>query len=160
MSNLSLGKWISLLYRYGQIYVTKELEPYNIGKGQILFLLALYQNDGVLQEELAQQINIDKGTTARAIGKLEKAGYVTRKPNEKDLRSNQIFLTPKAQEFKPHLCSVLRRWTEILSAGMTEEEVEKAFDLLIKMAQNATNHIEKDRTLSRGERRNTHETTK
>ncbi len=143
MSNLYLGKWISLLYRYGQIYMTKELEPFNIGKGQFLFLIALYHEDGLLQEELADCLNIDKGTTARAIAKLEQFGYVTRRPKQKDLRSNQVFLTQQAQDFKPHLYSILEKWTGILSDGMSIEEIEKAFSLLEKMALNATNYIDK-----------------
>jgi DNA-binding MarR family transcriptional regulator len=146
MSNISIGKWISLLYRYGHIYVTKELEPYNIGKGQILFLLALYYKDGLPQEELAGFLNIDKGTTARAIGKLEKSGYVRKKPNQKDLRANQVFLTHQAKELEPHIYTILQDWTDILCAGMTEAEVGKAFSLLTKMAQNATDHIQKDRS--------------
>lgn len=145
MTDVFLGRWISLLYRYGHIYVTKELEPYGIGKGQFMFLLALYQRDGLLQEEVATLFRIDKGTTARAISKLEAAGYVSRKPNHQDLRSNHIFLTQQAKDFEPKLNAILKRWNDILSAGMTEEEVAKALDLLTKMAHNATAHIKKDR---------------
>jgi len=145
MTNVFWGRWISLLYRYGLMFVTRELEPYNIGKGQFMFLLALYQRDGVLQEEVAALFNIDKGTTARAISKLEKTGYVIRKPNPQDLRSNHVFLTRQAKDFKPRLYAILQRWTDILSSGMTAEEAEKALDLLTKMARNATMHIHKER---------------
>ncbi len=145
MSDSSLGKWISLLYRYGQIYMAKELEPYQIGKGQFLFLLMLYQKDGLLQEELAQCLNIDKGTTARAISKLEKAGYLLRERNKDDLRANRIFLTKQGRELKPQISAAICRWTEIISANMTDEEVKIAFNVLTKMAHNATEHIVKQR---------------
>lgn len=142
---MSLGKWVSLLYRYGQIYMSIELKPYNIGKGQFLFLLALYQKDGLTQDELVEFINIDKGTTARAISKLEQNGYVSRRPNQQDQRSNKIFLTQQAIELKPYIYSILQKWTKILSADMTEEEVAKIFSLLAKMAHNATDYIQKNR---------------
>lgn len=141
MLNLTLGKLISLLFRYFQIFITEELEPYNIGKGQALFLFALYQEDGLSQEKLADFLNIDKSTTARALNKLEKAGYVIREKDKNDLRSNQIFLTQQANRFKPHLYEILQRWTGILSTDMNEEEVEKALNLLSKMFQNAINYI-------------------
>ncbi|MGF7186322.1 DNA-binding MarR family transcriptional regulator [Desulfitispora alkaliphila] len=147
MQNISLGKWISILYRYGHIFINKELEPHNIGKGQVLFLIALYHKDGLPQEELSLSLNIDKGTTARAIRKLETTGYIIRKQNTKDLRSHQIFLTEKAKAFEPHLFTILNRWTEILSEGMTEEEVETALRLLTKMASNAAGYIQKERSL-------------
>ncbi|MDO9534168.1 MAG: MarR family transcriptional regulator [Bacillota bacterium] len=145
MLTMSIGKLISLLFRYFQIYITDELEPFNIGKGQALFLFALYQQDGLSQEKLAYHLNIDKSTTARALDKLEQAGYVTREKNIKDLRSNQIFLTQKAIEFKPRLYSILERWTTILSEGMTEEEIETALKLLTKMFENAIVYIQNDR---------------
>lgn len=141
----SLGRWVSLLYRYGQIYVTKQLAPYNIGKGQFLFLLALYHKDDLPQEELAQYLDIDKGTTARAIEKLEQAGYIIRKTSENDRRLNQVFLTQKAIEFQPKLYSILHDWTDVLCEGFSEEEVEKTFTLLKRMADNASNYVKDER---------------
>ena len=145
MLEKSLGRWISLLYRYGQIFLMKELEPYAVGKGQFLFLVALYQKDGLPQEELAQMLKIDKGTTARAINKLEKAGYVRREQNREDMRANRVFLTDRALEFKPTLASVLGRWSDIISSGMTKEEVDQAFSMLTKMAHNAIEYIQTDK---------------
>ncbi|HOB86309.1 MAG TPA: MarR family transcriptional regulator [Bacillota bacterium] len=141
MPDFPLGRWISLLYRYGQIYISRELEPYRIGRGQYLFLLVLYQRDGLLQEELSCYLNIDKGTTARAIDRLEEAGYVRRVQNSEDLRSNRVYLTPQAEEVKPVLFSVLKKWTEILSQGLTPEEMETAQQLLSRMSENAFKHI-------------------
>ncbi|OEH86423.1 hypothetical protein BHU72_13475 [Desulfuribacillus stibiiarsenatis] len=144
-SDMSLGKWISLLYRYGHIYITKELEQYDIGKGQFLFLIALYQKDGMSQDEIASFLHIDKGTTARALKKLELNGYIERKSNDQDLRSNFIFLTHKAMAFKPNLRSSLQGWTDILSAGLTDEELEMAFTLFRKMAKNAADYVHNER---------------
>lgn len=141
MSNLSLGRSISLLYRYGQIYITKELEPYDIGPGQFMFLMALYHHDGLTQENLATCLNIDKGTTARAIAKLEANGYVVRESCEQDLRVNRVFLTQRAREFEPVISSILKRWTDILSSNMDSEEINQTLNLLDKMAQNAFEYI-------------------
>ena len=41
-----------------------------------MFLLELYKKDGKNQEELSEKLNIDKGTTARAIKKLEEEGFL------------------------------------------------------------------------------------
>lgn len=145
MSDLSLGKWISLLYRYGQIYITRELEPYHVGRGQYLFLLALYHQDSMQQEELSHFLNIDKGTTARAVCKMEKAGYVRREQSSTDLRSNRVYLTEQAEKIKPHVFAVLARWVKILSTEMTEAEVETTTNLLARMSQNAIKHINKEK---------------
>jgi DNA-binding MarR family transcriptional regulator len=141
----TLGRWISLLHRYGRIYISRELEQYSIGQGQAPFLIALYHKDGICQDELAQLLKIDKGATARAISKLEQAGYVRRETSREDLRLNRIFLTAKALEFKPKLSAVLQRWSDIISTGLTGEEMEQAFILLEKMAHNAYAYVEQMR---------------
>ncbi|WP_031517853.1 MarR family winged helix-turn-helix transcriptional regulator [Desulfofalx alkaliphila] len=145
MDTMSLGKWISLLYRYGQIYVARELKQYKIGTGQFLFLVVLYKKDGLPQDQLARCLNIDKGTTARAISKLEEAGYVSRKQNQKDLRSNLVFLTQKAKDFQPRAYSIINRWSEVITHGMSPQEVDYALALLEKMAENATVYIDNKR---------------
>lgn len=147
MLERSLGRWISLLYRHSQIFIAKELEPYAIGKGQFLFLIALYHKDGMRQEELAGLLKIDKGTTARAINKLEKAGYVRREPGRDDLRVNRAFLTRQALDFQPKLAEILQRWSEIISSSMTAEEMEQAFSLLEKMSHNAAEYVQKLRDI-------------
>ncbi|WP_456276871.1 MarR family winged helix-turn-helix transcriptional regulator [Bacillus sp. AK128] len=155
METKSLGKWISILYRYGHVYVSRELEPYGIGKGQFMFLLVLYHENGLSQDEMARRLTIDKGTTARAIGKLEEEGYVFRQTSELDRRLNRVCLTEKAQKFKDEFFNVLDGWTEVLSQGLTKEEVSTAFNLLERMSQNAATHIKKE--LKRG---NSDESTK
>ncbi|RYD03588.1 hypothetical protein N752_19465 [Desulforamulus aquiferis] len=52
MDFLTLSLW-SNLYQ-------QRTGAYGIGKGQFLFLIVLYERDGLLQEEIAQCLNIDK----------------------------------------------------------------------------------------------------
>jgi len=137
----TIGKWVSLLHRHAHMYLAKELEPYGIGTGQFLFLISLFHRDGILQEELASYLKIDKGTTARAINKLVSAGYVIKEPNKNDLRSNYIFLTEKGKSFKPTIQAILDNWNVIISNGLTEEQVDLANQLLQKIATNAAEHI-------------------
>lgn len=147
----SIGKWISVLYRYGQIYVGRRMKPYNISRGQYIFLVALFKNNGINQEELSNNIKIDKGTTARAIKKLEEEGYVVREIDPEDKRAYKLYVTEKALEIKPKFIEVLSSWTDILSEGFTKEEKELTLKLLKKMAQNATkitkiNDIDRNRS--------------
>lgn len=137
----SIGKWISIIYRYAQNYMTRELEPYNIGGGQFIFLGALYRQDSISQETLSKKLNIDKGTTARAINKLEKEGYVVRKENPEDRRAYKVFLTKKALEIKPEINKVLKNWTKVLSKDFTEDEKEMVTGLLKRMADNAASFV-------------------
>ena len=133
----SLGKWISVLYRQGQIYITNELKPYNIGYGQFPFLNVLFEKDGIHQEDISQILSIDKATTGRALKKLEGEGYVKRVRDTKDRRAYKIFLTHKGRKLEPILHQILSQWTSILSFDFSEKENERIKQLLGRMYQNA-----------------------
>jgi len=138
----SLARWISLLHRYGHIYVGKELKEYNISKGQYIFLNALYKQEGISQEQLSDYLKIDKGTTAKAIKKLEEEEYVIRKIDAKDKRAYNIYLTEKAIKIKPVVRKAMTDWIDILYSGFSEEEKELSLALLEKMGENAAAYTE------------------
>jgi len=116
----------------------EQLEEYNLGSGQFHFLMMLYRRDGVNQETLAETLHIDKATSARAIKKLEQQGFVTKKRDENDRRNYNIFLTEKAKKIKPKIKDILNDWTKILLKDISKEEQNQLFNLLEKIAQNAT----------------------
>jgi DNA-binding MarR family transcriptional regulator len=71
----NIGKYISQLHRKGNVFINRELSKYDLSVGQFMFLLDLYIKDGKNQEEISDNLKIDKGTTARAIKKLEEQGF-------------------------------------------------------------------------------------
>ncbi|MGG1515891.1 MarR family transcriptional regulator [Paenibacillus oryzisoli] len=141
----SIPRWMSLIYRIGQSYIGDRLKVYGIGKGQHIFLNALYREDGLTQEEIADYLKIDKGTTAKALKKLEEQGYVTRQVSEKDKRCNEVFLTEKALAIKEDVRGVLSSWRVLLTKGLTDEEREMALNILEKMGHNAAEHYTGER---------------
>lgn len=142
MNKESFGTWISLIYRYGQTYISKELKEYNIGRGQYIFLIALYKKDGISQEQLTDYLKIGKCTTARAIKKLEENKYIIRKQDLMDKRAYKVYLTEKAYEVKPVIDSILEEWADILSLNFTEDEENIAVDMFERMANNAAEKLE------------------
>lgn len=135
----SIGRWISLLHRHGHIYIGRQLKPYNISKGQYTFLNALYKKDGSRQEQLSDYLKIDKGTTAKAIKKLQDDEYITRKIDVTDKRAYNVYLTQKALKIKPIVRKAMMNWTDILFSGFSEDEKKTSLALLERMGENATN---------------------
>ena len=138
----SVGRYISCIYRNFHKYMHEQLKQYDLGSGQFHFLMMLYKKDGVNQETLAEKLNIDKATSARAIKKLEEKGYVTRIRDETDRRNYNVFLTEKAQTLKPKIKSILKNWTDFLLTNISESEQEQLFILLDKISQNTTHQNE------------------
>jgi DNA-binding MarR family transcriptional regulator len=111
----NIGKYISQLHRKGNVFINRELSKYDLSVGQFMFLLDLYIKDGKNQEEISDNLKIDKGTTARAIKKLEEQGFVIRIKNENDKRSNKIYLTDKAKDIKENVFDILDDWNQKIS---------------------------------------------
>lgn len=131
-----IGKYISQIYRKGRAFMSKSLTEYDMGFGQMMFLLQLYKQDGISQEELSEVLNIDKGTTARAVKKLEEEGFLTREKDEFDKRAYKIYLTDKSKEKEDDVCNVLQEWENILTENITEEEKDTLINILKKICIN------------------------
>ena len=134
----SVGKYISIIHRTGSSFLSKEFSKFNIGAGQYMYLIHLYKNDGLSQEELTEILNIDKGTTAKSIKKLETEGFVMRVKDKNDKRINRVYLTPKALEIKDEFLSSINAWENTLTSNLSYAEKEQALTLLKKITYNIT----------------------
>ena len=131
-----IGKAISYLYRYEQIFIGKKIAPYGIGSGQFPFLMRLYREDGINQESLSDYLKIDKGTTARAIQKLVDEGYVFRQRDEKDRRSYRVFLTEKGKKLEPDMKKIASEWGDILFSSLDDSQRREITNSLEIMFEN------------------------
>lgn len=138
--NISLGKYISIIYRHGKMHINEKIKQYGLSEGQAVYLMALYHHDGIRQEDLCRSINIDKGTTAKALKKLESSGYVSKQIDSLDKRAYRIYLTDKALSLKDDIKSIYMGWTDILANEMSAQQRESAIELLKIMSENAANN--------------------
>ncbi|MBP2643820.1 MAG: hypothetical protein H6Q67_1707 [Firmicutes bacterium] len=134
------GKHISLIYRYSQIFFNAELKKYNLGSGQYIFLVNLFKNNGINQEELSDIVKIDKATTARAVAKLVKEKYVIRKISENDKRAYNLYTTEKAESIKNILFGILDSWNRIMLEDLDSEDRKTLFKLIDKVGINILRH--------------------
>ena len=140
-NELTFNRFISIAARCAQTYFDRELSPMNIGAGQIRILRALDIKNGINQESIRRLFHLDKGTVAKTIKPLIREGYIRREKNPNDKRSYQIFLTDKGRSIMPTIKQSIRSWTEILTAGFTDEEKRSIHDFLFRMSENARNHV-------------------
>lgn len=133
----SIGRSVSILSRHAQAHISKELRPYNIGSGQYSLLMVLSHKNGLMQEMLASELQMDKANVTRAVTKLEEERYVRRESDAADKRIYRIYLTDKGHEVLPVVREVLLEWNEIISTGLDENESGILISLLDRMVTNA-----------------------
>jgi DNA-binding MarR family transcriptional regulator len=131
-----ITKSISIIYRMTNAVLKKELAKYNIGSGQFIYLMHLYQKDGVNQDDLTQKIIMDKATTTKALKKLEDSGYIKREKDPSDKRVMRIFLTETGSAIKADILSMLDDLNKMLKEGLDDTETQMLERLLDKVSWN------------------------
>ena len=109
--------------------------PVSQRSGQLI-LMELAKRDGRTQLDLATATGLKAPTTSVSLQKLEKEGYVSRTPDEYDLRATRVFLTEKGREIDERIRRAIRDEEDRASAGMSPEETETLIRLLLKLKAN------------------------
>ncbi|WP_050613695.1 MarR family winged helix-turn-helix transcriptional regulator [Bacillus testis] len=128
-----MGRYIAQIYCKGSAIISKELQEFGIGSGQYRFLLQLYRQDGISQEELSKLLLVDKATVARAMKKLEEENLVYRVRDQKDNRYYKVFITEKALDIKEEVFNKVHAWDETIKQSLTKEEEAQMIYLLQKI---------------------------
>ncbi len=114
-----------------------------IGRGQINILEAILDNKKITQEQLAQILNLDKTTIAKAVKKLEEKGLIIRERSNEDRRKNEISATEKAFVVKEQMSKHMEDYTQSFFEGINENEIDSFKETLEKIETN----IERKRTI-------------
>jgi len=119
-----------------QIRLNKEFVKFGFGSGQYMYLIHISYHRGITQKELSRDLAIDKGTTAKAIGKLIEQGYVFSKPDKNDNRSSRLYLTETGKNILPKVKRILNEMSKILKKDMNSIEEMNALSALRKISKN------------------------
>ncbi|WOF15432.1 MarR family transcriptional regulator [Methanoplanus sp. FWC-SCC4] len=138
----SSGALISYLYRTNLNFLSKKLKPFNLSGGQFPFLMSLYHDGTVNQDSLAKAKGYDKTTTARALKKLEDQEYVVREKDQEDGRVKLVRVSKKGIKIQPHMKNLSEEWTEILFRNFSDDEIQKAMEIIKKMSLNVSSYME------------------
>lgn len=132
-----LGKWISIAARFSRIHFARCFEPLGLSGGQHIFLLCIHEHPGLTQDQLAEQLSMNKSTVARVVPQLMQGGLIRRESSSQDKRIWHLYATPKAEELIPQIRQILKEWDCALTKGLTQEETSEVETLLIRLTQNA-----------------------
>ena len=135
MEQINIGKFIGILNRQFQMYINTALNDTDLSFSEYIFLVNLYDNEGINQEELSSILFINKSATARAMKILEEKQFLIRKTCDKDKRAKRLYLTDKGREFKEYICSLLENWMNLITNGMNGETIDIVANGLQFMAE-------------------------
>ena len=77
----------------------------------------------------------------RHLARLEREGYVERRPDEADKRQMLVYPTQKLLELVPDLRQSIQEWDAYLFSDISPEELEQFNDTLLKITQRAQEYV-------------------
>lgn len=130
-------KTLNNISRCQAMYRKKTIAAQDLCPNHYAFVLAICFEPGRSQDEIASVLCLDKSTVARALAHMEKHGYITRIPNEKDRRQYLVYPTEKMLEIYPKVQLANREWNQRLTEEVSPEDLEVFHKVLARMEQNA-----------------------
>lgn len=122
--------------RFRAIIFDAMLKPHDMTMSQGWVLVHLVRENGLRQSDLADRLDIATVTTSKLIDRLEARGYVERRPDPNDRRSNRVYATDQAKELVKVMTRTIYEVDEIANQGISEEELQVTLKVLRRMRGN------------------------
>ena len=112
------------------------LDELGLYHGQPAMLRALWDGDGVTHSALAGQLNKSPATITKTVKRMEKAGFVERKPDPRDERLSRVYLTAAGRDVQAAVEQVWQQFELQAFADFSEQEMATLRGLLQRVCQN------------------------
>lgn len=129
----------TLFIRLTHLYFKKAfdmLKDTGIHPKQVPLIGLVYHREGISQKEISQALQISPPTVAVSIKRLEKAGIIERKADEKDQRLSRIYLTEEGKTVTEKARECIREKEKLLFQGFSESEICLLRRFFLQMIQN------------------------
>lgn len=75
-----------------------EFKEMNLNRGQYLYLTRIKENPGIISNHLAELLNVDRTTIARALQKLEQDNLIEKQNDQENKKIKHLFVTDKGKK--------------------------------------------------------------
>ena len=124
--------FISIIHREHAKYLNEKVKDENLSYGLYPLLIKIYQEDGIIQEQLAQIFHLNESTITRNLKKLEEKGFIIRIP---DKRTKRIEITDKGAETAKKVMYYDEEWDERIKEIIGIDEYENLKNTLKKITE-------------------------
>ncbi len=108
----------------------------------ILGYLNKFKDEELCQKDIEKKFSMRRSTTSKMLKNMEEKGLIERVSIERDARVKKLQLSKKGKSLVEEVSKEFQRIENLLSEGLTEEEIEQFFATLDKMQQNMLKDID------------------
>ncbi|WP_242958730.1 MarR family winged helix-turn-helix transcriptional regulator [Flavonifractor sp. An112] len=115
-----------------------ELNGSGLTAGQPKVLDYLGRHDGSVQKAIAAGCQIDPATLTGLLNRMEEKGLIRRCNEDGNRRSLHVYLTEQGWAKQREVRQTMERQSEVVQAGLSEEQRAQLLDCLYKVCANMT----------------------
>ena len=112
IKEVPLSAMMSTIHRHHSIYINRRLKDIGLTSGLYGILLCIYDDykSPKSQQDIAKRLNMNDGTIAKALRKLEDKNMIQRSPNPDNRRQNLISLTDTGLNIAEEFNNLDEKW--------------------------------------------------
>ena len=99
-----------------------EFKDLKLNRGQYLYLVRIFEHPGIISDQLAILLNIDRTTTSRGVRKIEQAGLVFKKDDEVNKKIKHLFVTEAGEKLEKEIEKENTYSNELMIKGLSKTE--------------------------------------
>lgn len=130
--NIPTVPFISIIYREHAKYLNEKVKKEDLSFGLYPLLIKIYNNEGIIQEQLAQNFHLNESTITRNLKKLEDKGFIERIPEK---RTKVIKTTEKGKITAQKVMNLDEIWDEKIKNIIGNDEYNTFLNTLRKISQ-------------------------
>ena len=125
IKEVPLSAMMSTIHRHHSIYINRRLKYIGLTSGLYGILLCIYDDykSPKSQQDIAKRLNMNDGTIAKALRKLEDKNLIKRSPNPDNRRQNLIGLTDDGLKIAEEFRNLNEKWEKEVFKGLTSDEI-------------------------------------
>lgn len=111
-------------------------ESLGLYRGQPQILKALWEQEGLTQTNLAERLRNSPATTTKMLQRMEKAGFIQRRPDDSDQRVTRVYLTEMGRAVQKQVEMTFNTMDDETFANLTAEESTLLRRFLLQIRDN------------------------
>ena len=128
-----IGYMLSDVARLIRTVFDRRVRKLGLTRAQWLLLTRLHRRPGASQTELADMLEIDRASAGRMIDRMERNGWVERRPDRTDRRINRLHLTDEARKVHAAMWAIAESTVDDALSPLSATEREQYAELTAKV---------------------------
>lgn len=135
-SDDTLGFLVHDVARMLRSLIDRRVEKYNLTRAKWQALGVLDLKEGITQTELATALELERSTVGRLVDRLEKRGFLERRPDPEDRRIFRLYISDVAKPILNDLEHVAEEVRGLALAGLSDEDTAELKRMLKTVKEN------------------------